>query len=130
MKSFGKTLKSLRVSRGLSQQQLADKLNTTKATISRYESEENEPKLDFLEKASKYFGCTIDYLAGKAEFEQGKVIYNIQEDLQKVMEKYDVDYIEVVADLKRENIDPETAKAMIKAAKQFWNVKPDKGEKE
>lgn len=43
--SFGKKLKEYRIYKNLSQEELANKLNTTKQVISRYEREERSPKL-------------------------------------------------------------------------------------
>lgn len=55
-------LKELRHSRGVSQQVIADLLNVTKATYSRYESGQFEPTQASLIRLADYFHVTIDYL--------------------------------------------------------------------
>lgn len=52
MSSLADNLKRIRKSKGLSQQELADKLNTSKQVISRYERGERDPKTDMLFKLS------------------------------------------------------------------------------
>lgn len=52
MSSLADNLKRIRKSKGLSQQDLADKLNTSKQVISRYERGERDPKTDMLFKLS------------------------------------------------------------------------------
>ena len=52
MSSLADNLKRIRKSRGLSQQELADLLNTSKQVISRYERGERDPKTDMLFKLS------------------------------------------------------------------------------
>lgn len=43
--TFGSKLKKIRISMGLSQEEFAKKLNTTKQVISRYETEQRTPKI-------------------------------------------------------------------------------------
>ena len=44
MKTLGERLKDLRKEKGYTLEQVAEKLNTTKITISRYENNLREPK--------------------------------------------------------------------------------------
>lgn len=46
MPTLGEKLKSLRIKKGMTQEQLAQKLNTTKAAISRYERDQRQPRLE------------------------------------------------------------------------------------
>lgn len=46
MPTLGQQLKTLRVKKGFTQEQLAQKLNTTKAAISRYEKDQRQPRLE------------------------------------------------------------------------------------
>lgn len=62
---FGTKLKDLRVSCGWTQSQLADKLNLSKANISKYESNFVEPNLETLKMIASIFDVTLDYLLGK-----------------------------------------------------------------
>ena len=62
--SFGDTLRELRIKSGMTQLQLADKVNVTKSVISYYEHKDKKPSPDVLIKFSEIFGVTTDYLLG------------------------------------------------------------------
>ena len=53
-------IKELRERNGLTQQDIATVLNTTKQTISRYETGERKANQDVLFELSKVFKCSID----------------------------------------------------------------------
>lgn len=57
-------LRRLRVSRGMSQQQLADVIGTSQQSINKYENHSVEPDIRTLIKIADYFETTIDYLVG------------------------------------------------------------------
>ena len=59
-------LARLRQERGLSQQQLADKLNTTAVSIGRYEREDQRLTLPLLRRLAKILDVTIAEIAGEA----------------------------------------------------------------
>lgn len=61
----GKRLKELRRVFGITQQELGNILNVTKATICCYEKETRTPTLENLIDLSDYFEVTIDYLLGR-----------------------------------------------------------------
>lgn len=63
--SFGNILKKIRIENNLTQEELAKKINTSRSNIANYENDKNMPSIDILEKLSKVFGCSIDYLLGK-----------------------------------------------------------------
>lgn len=63
--SFGNILKKIRQENNLTQEELAKKINTSRSNIANYENDKNMPSIDILEKLSKIFGCSIDYLLGK-----------------------------------------------------------------
>lgn len=60
--SFGSKLRELRVAAGMTQEQLAKKINLSKANVSKYEADTVEPNLDTLVAISNLFGVTIDYM--------------------------------------------------------------------
>lgn len=64
MVDFGERLKTLRQSKGLTQQQLSDKLGLTKSVISAYETNMRLPSYDVLKHIAAIFGVTTDYLLG------------------------------------------------------------------
>ena len=58
-------IKTLREEFGYTQQDLANKLNSSKSVIGLYENETRKPSLEILLKLSEAFNCSIDYLLGK-----------------------------------------------------------------
>jgi transcriptional regulator with XRE-family HTH domain len=62
---FAKRLKELREEHQLTQEQLADKIDTNKQTLSRYEKNQREPGINIVAKIADFFEVSIDYLAGR-----------------------------------------------------------------
>jgi len=60
--SIGGRLKKLRLKHGLTQEQLAQKVNLTKTDISKYESDNEEPDFSVQELFAEIFGVSVDYL--------------------------------------------------------------------
>lgn len=58
---ISKKIKILRKSRGLTQQQLADRLNVKRATISNYEIGRRSPHLKELEAIAEALGVSLDH---------------------------------------------------------------------
>ncbi|XCP86931.1 helix-turn-helix transcriptional regulator [Roseburia hominis] len=59
---FARTLKDLRESRDVTQDELAKYLNVSRSTIAGYETKERQPDFDKLIKIAQYFQVPIDYL--------------------------------------------------------------------
>ena len=59
-----KNLRKLRIDAKLTQQQLADILDTTQQSINKYENHNVEPDIRALTMLADYFHTTIDYLVG------------------------------------------------------------------
>lgn len=59
---FPNKLRGLRLEKKLSQQNLADKLNVSRATLGHWEIGRSQPNIDELIRISNFFGCTVDYL--------------------------------------------------------------------
>ena len=62
--NFGNRLKTLRINKKLTQQQLADLLGLTKSVISAYENGLRYPAYDVLIKISRIFKVSTDFLLG------------------------------------------------------------------
>jgi len=60
--AFGEMLVNLRKTKGLSQEQLAEELNLTRQTISKWELNQSTPDINYLVRLSDFFGVTADYL--------------------------------------------------------------------
>lgn len=65
---FGNILKSIRSEREIGQVELAKNIRVSKGVISLWENNLREPKLSNLIALSKFFGVSIDFLAGLAEY--------------------------------------------------------------
>ena len=61
---LGARLKELREEKGLTQKQLADKLNINSVTYLHYEKEQREPPLSLLADIALFYGVSVDYLLG------------------------------------------------------------------
>lgn len=61
---FGENLKKLRVSHGLTQKELGDKVGLSKAVVSKYENGLGYPTFEGLIRLASYFNVTTDYLLG------------------------------------------------------------------
>ena len=59
-------IRELRQARGWRQQDLAEKMNTVKSVISRYELEQHAIDADDIVALCDIFGCTADYLIGRS----------------------------------------------------------------
>ena len=67
MELFGLRLKALRREKGLTQSQLADKLNIVKASVSGYEQSAIYPSIEVLIQVCKYFDVSADYMLGLSD---------------------------------------------------------------
>ena len=57
-------LKEIRLRAGLTQEQLAELMNTEQSYISRWETGRNEPGLDIVRQLAAVLHCTTDELLG------------------------------------------------------------------
>lgn len=69
MTSIGNKLKTLRKGRGLTQVELAYRMNWSRATISNYECGRRVPHLDELTALCHFFGVSMDYWGVETENE-------------------------------------------------------------
>ncbi len=68
-KTFGERLRKLREDKGLTQAQLANELNISRAALGYYENGRT-PTIDTLDLVSSYFDVPFDYLMGRTEATQ------------------------------------------------------------
>lgn len=67
--TFGAKLKNIRISMGLSQDEFAKKLNTTKQVISRYETEQRTPKITIAQEYADILGVSLhDLIDNNVDF--------------------------------------------------------------
>lgn len=67
MFDFGSHLKQLRLSRNITQKQLAENIGASERGIQNYELNTRKPTFDILIRIADYFGVSIDYLVGRTD---------------------------------------------------------------
>jgi transcriptional regulator with XRE-family HTH domain len=85
MELFGLRLKGLRSEKGLTQQQLADKLGIVKASISSYEHNANYPSIEVFIKLCKIFDVSADFLLGLSDDMDIKISHLTDEQVSIIM---------------------------------------------
>lgn len=74
MTEYGNRLKTLRKNMKLTQDQLAEKLNTSRSRISMYEQGKRQPDFEMQEAIADFFNVNIDYLFGRSSTEMEQLI--------------------------------------------------------
>ena len=67
MSTLGARLQELRKQKGLTQEQLAEKLNITNQSVSKWEKDINAPDITLLVELADLFETSVDYLLGRGE---------------------------------------------------------------
>ena len=94
MNTVGGNIKKARQARGLSQDDLARIINTTKSAISRYESGKREPKYDTIKRIANALSVSVSYLlsggdvVSQSHFANGVHIYRNFLTSFKVVESF------------------------------------------
>ena len=70
--NLSKKIYELRKAHGMSQEQLAEKLNVSRQSISKWESGESSPEIERLIELSDVFDVSTDYLLKSSEVEIGR----------------------------------------------------------
>lgn len=83
MKTFSETLKKLRKSRSLRQEDLAHELNLSRSQINNYENGFSEPDLNTLFRLASYFNVTLDVLTGRIDNLDDEMLHNTMFGVQK-----------------------------------------------
>lgn len=81
MELFGLRLRALRQEKGITQEQLANKVDIVKASISGYEQSSIYPSIEVLVKLCKYLDVSADYLLGLSDTMESKISHLTDEQL-------------------------------------------------
>jgi len=114
MSVFGNRMKEIRQRHNITLDKLADEINSTKATLSRYENDKRTPDIDFIYKIAEYFKVTTDYLLGRADDPN---IVILREDTLPYELQGKVDAIGIVQDALDKGISKETIEELL----NFYN---------
>ena len=74
MSTIGSKLKTLRKGRGLTQLELSERLNLSRATISNYEVGRRSPHLSELRRFAEFYGVSLDYFGVETEDESFELL--------------------------------------------------------
>ena len=98
-------IKELREEKGISQQELANAVNISKSSISKYEKGDRTPELETFEAIADYFNVDMDYLKGKSEIRR-KYIFTDDDNLEVDKKKeFAKTYISEIRSYKDNNIE-------------------------
>ena len=70
---LSKNIKTLRMQKGITQKELAEKLHVTSQAVSRWEQGDVEPSIDTISNMAKLFEVTTDELIGELKVKEEKV---------------------------------------------------------
>lgn len=84
-------IRKLRKEKNLTQEELAEIVNVTKATINSYELGRTEPNIDILIKLADYYNVTLDYLVGRENENLLTKYFNEKKQLLKIAEQLNKD---------------------------------------
>lgn len=84
---FNEKLTNLRKKEGLSQEELGDKLNVTRQTISKWELGQTTPEMEKLVEISKIFNVSVDSLTTDNENVVKETIYEQKEQKEEITDK-------------------------------------------
>lgn len=88
---YGSRLKQFRVACGLTQEQIADKLNINRTTYTKYETGVSEPSLDLLGRIVSIFGTDYNSVLSENDMYEGSIydskmpMFNLTKDEQNVI---------------------------------------------
>lgn len=81
--TFGENIKNLRIKNNLTQKELAEKLNLSRPTIGRYESDERFPDKETIIDLAELFDVSIDEIFGRKKY-RNKSVFIEEENSFKV----------------------------------------------
>ena len=86
---YGTRIATERERLGLTQAELADKVNVSQKSISKYERGDRQPNFETITKLANVFGVSIDYLLGREGAQSIPQSSDPDESLAKFMSDYD-----------------------------------------
>lgn len=87
MSNFSKKLRDLRKKKGLTQQELSDRLGISRSAVSMYEREDREPDFETLELIADFFNVDMNYLLGESSETTVIVRHNDDESMKEFLER-------------------------------------------
>lgn len=100
-------LKGLREEKNITQKDLAEIFNLTRATIASYETGKSMPSIDVVLKYADYFNCSTDYILGRTNYKE--LSYTNDEEI-KILHDKDSEIKEAAMELLKQTLDKLEAK--------------------
>lgn len=100
MGKLQENIKNLRILNGLSQRDLAEKIDRSTNTISNWEMEKATPDADVLEKLCQVFGVTPNQLYGWESCKELEDFVNEKKELMQQLENLQREKLEIDARIK------------------------------
>ena len=85
MELFGLRLKTLRLQKDLTQNQLARKLDITRSSVSYYEKSAIYPSVEILIKICQYFDVSADFMLGLSDKKDFQISHLTDEQVEIVL---------------------------------------------
>jgi len=92
--TFGKRLRQIRKERGMTQDEFAKILGTSKQILSRYEREDRSPRIEVVRKYAEKLSVSADYLLGDEEAEAISTMFWTRKKKKKPFYKIFIDVTE------------------------------------
>lgn len=121
MSTFADRLKLLREERNITLDELAEKIHSTKSTLSRYENSKRTPNIEFIERVSNFFDVTSDYLLGRTDKPNLELI---KKGLPQELIDAGIQAIKVFKGLKLEDLTQNDIKYLIEFAEKVKKNRP------
>lgn len=83
----GNILRQLRKEKGLTQQQLGEKIGVAGSSIRMMETNKRKGSIEVIDALSKYFDVSIDYLEGRTPFRNATEVTN---EIISQLKKYNI----------------------------------------
>jgi len=91
--TFGQRLAALRKEKGLTQNDIADKVGITAQAVSKWENDQASPDIDILIKLSEIFDISLDELLGKVKPSVSLNDKTTKKDINKMVLKISVNEV-------------------------------------
>ena len=85
--NIGERITTLRKEKGISQTELAKRMNVSRQAVSKWEQGSSSPDTERLIQLAEILGTEVEYLATGVHPEPGSVVLNIVETVERVEEK-------------------------------------------
>lgn len=88
---YGRRLKQYRVACGITQEQIAEKLNINRSTYTKYETGVSEPSFDLLSRIVSIFGTDFNSVLSEKDMYEGSIydskmpMFNLTKDEQDIV---------------------------------------------